>query len=500
MLKTTALLATVLIVTGCSKASKSSGGSSMIEAQFIDEPVKGLTYTAASNSSKTGSQGKFNCIKGEKVGFKIAGLELGEAVCGEKIFVDDLVSDVTDHSPEKVAAIIQSFSVGGGSGELDLSTAVDAMPADALAALSFAGNDAAFKGNLETKVDAIKVEVPALASVIVAKDPADMRSILDAAIAAYSDLSDAFKALLAEEAHSPSDTFDQIVAADKIMTLTGKLTSNDPNDECYDYVQARVSVSQESSGKPYKFVVHKTASFDALDAYDNLTNICKDPYWCDQGTEFPAPKLITSSSISFFSKMAAEDFGYSLSSETVAVLNASIEDEEFKITGTFQEDGTYTEDGDAGTFSCKYSITSDETTIPATGPKTEEGDSGNISTTMPAEMTGTFSLNSGSISCAATTQALMTGGAMLADFDIAISGQSVTVSNTSTVAGTWTNPGFYKIAADDPKTYVFFSGTGNWHLDVDVDPSYPAAIGVYLYHKSGAVEDHYCSFSLDRNP
>ena len=386
MLKKVMLLSLALGTVACSQGPGTSAGSD-IEAQFIDDPVKGLEFVSASGSNgKTKALGKFKCKKGERVGFKIAGLELGEAICGEKIFVDDLISDDPNHSPEQVAAIIQSFAVAG-TDELDLTTAVESMPANALAGLVFEANDADFKTSLEDKVDDIKVAVPALATVIEAKDPAQMRSILDAAIAAYSDLSDAFKAALASAAHDPALAYSSI-PAEKVMSLTGKLSSNDPNDECYDFVQAKVSVSQEATGKPFKFVVHKVASFDALDAYNPLTNLCRDTNWCDQGTEMPEPKLISSSSINFFSKMEMSDSSGSWSSETVAVLNGSVVNGELVVQGSFSEVGSYTDsDGESGTFACKYTVTSADVAIPDEGPMSEDGSDA----IDPADGDGTYS-------------------------------------------------------------------------------------------------------------
>lgn len=390
-----------LLVTAvsCSQGPGAGGSKigSEIEAQFIDDPVKGLEFvTSAGSNGKTQALGKFKCIKGEKVGFKIAGLELGEAVCGERIFVDDLESDEPDHSPEKVAAIIQSFGVPG-SDQIDLSVAVEKMSPTALAALSFAGSDTVFKEALEDKVVEVELAVPELASIIAPKDPAAMRDILDAAIAAYSSLSDAFKTALGIAAHAPSATYSQIVTAEKMMTLTGTLTSSDPNDLCYDFIQGRVSVSQDGSDKPFKFVVHRIASFDALDSYDNVTNLCKESGWCDQETELPSPKLITSSSISFFTEESGTEEGDTdaddvvWSSETVAQLNASIQGGELVISGSLEEKGEYTKTGEPKeSYSCKYSVTNSEVSIPAEGPMSEDEE------VDPADGDGTYS---GSLTC-----------------------------------------------------------------------------------------------------
>lgn len=387
MLKITTVIAASILLASCSKSPSGGAGSnnsvgSMIEAQFIDEPVKGLSIEAKSGNGVTKAQGKFNCRVGETVSFKIAGLGLGEAVCGEKIFVDDLISPESGHSAEKVAAIIQSFAVSS-SGELDLTTAVQAMPANALQSVAFSGSDATFASALSTKVDQIKVDVPALASVIVAKHPDDMRTILDAALNAYSSVSDALKAILSQLAHGPLEYED--IPTQKFITLTGKLSIPDPEDNCYDFVQARASISQATIGAPYKMVVHKMASFDALDAYDAQSNECTSDYWCDTGI-LPAPKLITSSSINFFSTINQNNY----SSVSVAVLNTNVSGEEVSITGTFKEDGTYSQDGITKSVSCKYTVTSEEVSIPAEGPRTEYGDDEDFEDAAPIASLGSW--------------------------------------------------------------------------------------------------------------
>ena len=504
MFKKSAVIAASILLASCSKAPSGAAGSnnsvgSMIEAQFIDEPVKGLTVEATSGNGVTKAQGKFDCRVGETVSFKIAGLALGEAVCGEKIFVDDLVSSQSGHSAEKVAAIIQSFAVSS-SGELDLTTAVEAMPANALQSVAFSGTDSAFASALSSKVDQIKVDVPALASVITAKDPADMRSILDAALNAYSTVSDALKAILSQIAHAPSQSYAQI-PAQKIIKLTGKLSIPDPEDNCYDFVQARASISQESVGSPYKMVVHKMASFDALDAYDSQSNECTSDYWCDTGIT-PAPKLITSSSINFFSTINQNNY----SSVSVAVLNANVSGDDVTVTGTFKEDGTYSQDGVTQSVSCKYTVTSEEVSIPAEGPRTEYGDDDDNGdyphVDLPVGATGEYNLSSTPIYCNEGTQSLMTNGQLPTSFRVVVAGQNVSVSQTDSIVETWVKQGSYRSEDTEDylgKHFVYFNDTGSWHLDVDYSTEFPDQLGVYLYHKpSGNFDGKFCSFSLEK--
>jgi hypothetical protein len=509
MLKVSVVLAAAMFVTSCSKTpSGGSGGSvsEFIDAQFIDDPVKGLEFVAASgNNGKTGNQGKFKCKKGEKVGFEIAGLDLGEAVCGERIFVDDLVSDDPEHSPEQVAAIIQSFAIPGSVG-LDLTKALEVMQPNALASISFDKDDDTVVANaLAQPLTDVKALLPpevAATLPVAPKDPGVMREILDTAIAAYSNLTDLMKAALGLVAHDPSLSESEVSAATKMMTLTGKLVSTDTDDDCYDFVQARVSVSQEAADKPFKFIVHKVASFDALDAYDNTTYLCKDAEWCDQSPVMPLPKIISSPSINFFSSTPDQvgDDGSVWSSESVATLTASLSNGAFKVTGSFQDEVQYTYQDESGTFSCKYSVTSDAVTIPDEGPMSEEDDS-YPHIDLPAGATGSYSLiDPSSIYCSDGTQALLTGGALPTSFNAVISGQSVVVSNTSTVAETWIKAGSWFDSWESGGQHaVYFDDTNKWHLDLTYNPDSPNQVGIYIYHiPSGNYDHKFCSFQLDR--
>ena len=107
-MKNLAVLVLPLALVACSGSKSGSSGSTLpggfgnsIEAQFIDAPVKGLEVVSTSNpAGKTRAQGKFNCKKGEEVEFKLKGLALGKASCGDQIFVQDLFSNL--HQEERL--------------------------------------------------------------------------------------------------------------------------------------------------------------------------------------------------------------------------------------------------------------------------------------------------------------------------------------------------------------------------------------------------------------
>src|SRR5205085_2364926 len=116
---------------------------------------------------------------------------------------------------------IQSFAIPG-SDELDLTKALAVLPSNALAGAVF-NDTAALDILLNQKLSDVKTALPEIAATFptAAKDPADMRDILDAAIATYSDLTDAMKAAL--ESIADSNLSYGSIPTDKIMILTGKL-------------------------------------------------------------------------------------------------------------------------------------------------------------------------------------------------------------------------------------------------------------------------------------
>ncbi len=362
------LISATLMLVACSKSPVGGSGSAgtVIDSQFIDDPVKGLEVVADSAlSSKTGTLGKFKCKKGEKVKFKLKGLELGEAVCGDKIFVDDLSSDEPSHSPEKVAAIIQSFAVPG-SDELDL----EAIEVPDLSAITFNTVNEAALQTLQDTVDYGTLTKPTVL------DPADttaIRALLDTAIAAYSSLTEAMKLALDDASVLPSVSYADRETQEKLIKITGKLTSRDPNDYCYDFMQGRVSVTKEvGATKPYKLEINRVAYFDALDAYNPSTNRCSNLGWCDDDTTdyvtLPAPRVIASNEISYLMVSNNDDY----SSESKALITLDMVNGEAVISGSVSDKLTFTDDEDNEVVTtCNYSLTSEEVSIPSEGPASD---------------------------------------------------------------------------------------------------------------------------------
>lgn len=377
MRNTVAIFMAALAVVSCSKSSgggSSLVGSTSIDAQFIDDPVKGLEFESSLGNGKTASQGKFKCKKGEAVKFKIAGLELGEAVCGEKIFVDDLVSKELGHTPGKVAAIIQSFAVAG-TDELDLTPALALIPANHLQGMNLNA------GTFEADV-AAKVNVPELSSVSVAPvTVAAARTKLDENLGKFSSIPNFLK-----------EAMDESLGDD--MKITGKLSSKDPYDYCYDYVQGEINVSK--TGDLYFLNVAKFASFDALDAYDPEDNLCTNLGWCDDHRSdyvtLPAAKPITSDKINYLViNRVVEDDEVVYETRTAAQLQASVKNGAVVISGSLKESGVViTDNGDTANISCEYTLTSNEVSIPSTGPASEDDGDDEDDADAPAEAVGVW--------------------------------------------------------------------------------------------------------------
>lgn len=388
-LKLFLVLLTPLMVISCSQGPMldDETGGAVIEAQFIDDPVKGLEVAMTSGqSAKTGSQGKFNCVAGEKVEFKLKGLELGAALCGEKIFVDDLESDAPGFSPEKVAAVIQSLAPKNGE-EFDLD-AVE-IPDDHLADIDFSTLDDTVLTNKQDGMNYQELTPP------VVLNPADtsvIRNLLDQAIAAYSNLSSALSSVLSALAVGKDDTYDTISSAGKLITVRGSLVSNDEEGNCFQYFQAKVAITQEGANKPFKLSVKRAAYFDALDVFDPLTNRCTNDGWCDDDNnglvELPAPKLLATPTIGFLATTTETGFvSVSSSSLTVSV------SEGLSISGAVVNAVEETDDqGEEQAYACAYTLTTDEVDYPETGPYTE--DDGSDDPVHDGD--GTFS---GTISC-----------------------------------------------------------------------------------------------------
>jgi len=185
------LLAPALLLAGCfGGGSSSSGGggssSDSLTSQFIDDPVVGLNYLGKDGSSGvTGVNGSFSCKSGEIVIFKLgSNIDLGEAVCGEKVFLQNLSSK--DHA-SKIGALLQSFGVAGGQIVIPTSVRQQTLPSITVSTL----NDGAITGFFND---------PALSSlsitpVTVADAATNIQSSLNTYLQLPSALSDALDTL-----------------------------------------------------------------------------------------------------------------------------------------------------------------------------------------------------------------------------------------------------------------------------------------------------------------
>lgn len=115
-----------LAIAGCG----SDGASNPLEGRFIDDPVRGLTYTCtgggkSDNTGKTSATGGFSYFDGQTCTFKIGKVTLGPAV---KVGTDSVitpqdvagVSRAATDAPSAlaIAQFLQSFNDGSASGSL----------------------------------------------------------------------------------------------------------------------------------------------------------------------------------------------------------------------------------------------------------------------------------------------------------------------------------------------------------------------------------------------
>lgn len=382
MKKVSVLLALPLTFIACSKdgSGLGVGGSiggfgSTIESQFIDAPVKGLSFKTDSNAGdKTGAAGKFSCKRGEQVTFSLAGLDLGSAACGSKIFVQDLHSVKPDYTWQQAAAVIQSFAPLVGTEldltevnalNLDLST-VDYSPTGAIdqrAAFITAHAETAVMANPPSVVTHVNAATAAQAAVIESAE----------ATPGYSYLS----AVLAELADETATTPIKLTAT----LVSGTIVNGE--QECWAKMTADAKVTKvTASGKDiYSFEVNKVVSFDSASDLeqdgtcgDNSGDSCEQYDQVAAGQpnygRIPLPKVITSRNLNVSSNWSAS------AQEGTLVQNGSLS---LDMTNTGALDGVYSEKqvitptGEASyTVSCRYNISSSAVLEEAPGESGDE--------------------------------------------------------------------------------------------------------------------------------
>ena len=106
----------VVLATGFSACggSSSSGGSDSASADsdtqtgyFIDAPVEGLTYTTATQSGTTGSDGSYKYKEGETVTFKIGEVEIGSAKASTIPLTPVSIANSDMSKASKIAYLLQ---------------------------------------------------------------------------------------------------------------------------------------------------------------------------------------------------------------------------------------------------------------------------------------------------------------------------------------------------------------------------------------------------------
>lgn len=237
------LVSLPLVMVACSKSSGGGSGSgaggsvtpgSSISSQFIDAPVKGLKYSAASGTGETGAQGAFNCKSGEEVTFNVKGKTIGKANCGEKIYIYDL--DGTDDQKDAAAMLIQSLAQAS-NGILDLSL--------------FNASTASV-----TAVDLIPGTIEAAISGVIASD-----ATLGAAGLAPVTLAAAQAHVIQNLPDGASDTLLASIAGMNDIDLSLVGASSNSADHCWKNVNVKVKLDLVGS-KAYRFNVLQYLAFD----------------------------------------------------------------------------------------------------------------------------------------------------------------------------------------------------------------------------------------------
>jgi hypothetical protein len=337
LLKTLVISASTLSFIACSggggggSAASGDGFGSTTSAQFIDAPVKGLTFTTSSNTTgTTGAQGKFSCLRGEIVNFSLKGLKLGQAACGEKIFVHDLFAPVgvSGHSSMQAASVIQSFATG--TSELDL-TAANASSLD-LSTVTYGGGFDTAVGN--------KVTAAAISGTS-HKNIADASTAANASLAEHGEVDAAYGLAL-----------DGLIAAQsgrfKLKASLSSGTVVDGDQFCDSKVEALMEVSSSTySGKKIYLLspVQAISYNDAADANADVTCNNNSPTSCREldGAMLPKTKIITGLKFDVASAGTLNDYiltGLNFSSYTVVSMAATVGADDVKISGTFYNELT----------------------------------------------------------------------------------------------------------------------------------------------------------------
>lgn len=407
---------------GSSSSGSTSYGQSMT-AQFIDAPVKGLKFSTENGvNSATGDLGKFSCKRGEKISFSLGGLDLGYAACGDKIFVQDLVSSATNYNWQQAAAVLQTFSINKGT-YLDLSL-IDQNEID-LSGLSYE----AVPANLDLSSHlTTALGSAAYANIPTAEKPSSAVSASDAAVAANASLASHIS--LSSQLDS---VLSQLVSAGtSAIELNGVLTSGTiVNGEEYCWAKIKAKSSIVSSNGYYSFKVESAVSYDE-DEVLNQDGTCilqqEQDGECETSlsSELPSPKIITSERTDLISSgliLNDPEFGGDIQSRSALSLNTVIGDNKVEYTGVLAGKMTAVSGPFTGqSVSCQYSVAGSDVV-------TTDVDENDPDVTIP--VAGTFV---GTLSC--YDQGNLTG---TYDAQVVVSGThpsaqaAITISSSGTV-------------------------------------------------------------------
>ncbi len=366
-MKSLAVLVMPLALIACSKSNKggasnglAGGMGNIIEGQFIDAPVKGLSFVTSSSTGKTGDHGKFSCKRGESVEFKLGALSLGQAACGDKIFVQDLDSSDVNHTWEKAASLLQTFSVPQDGGalldlsEVDLSAA--AIPASFPVTLDGAALASYLIGAVHPVGHTPVNVLPAAAS-----------TVANTALATHATVSSELAALF--------------TAFGSNRTIYGKKIAG--SNECWQGIVAKSSIV-ETAGV-FKFSINSAFSYDSSEYAegDVCTTENEEAYECHNASSsiLPTNKIVSGSNITTMVK--PQSYGGTTGNPGAISLTASLVGTEFTVGGTFKESFNY----NGQVHECYYDLSLEKPDLQDPGSSDDDG---------PGDASGSWS---GQVTC-----------------------------------------------------------------------------------------------------
>jgi len=97
----------LLILTACGDGGSSSSGSNVQNGVFIDSAVEGVTFTTATQSGTTDSDGSFSYLPGEIVSFYIGDILIGSAQGQDQLTPLEFVPGAIDETDPQVTNILR---------------------------------------------------------------------------------------------------------------------------------------------------------------------------------------------------------------------------------------------------------------------------------------------------------------------------------------------------------------------------------------------------------